>query len=472
MQGDAARGQCSRSKPDRIRQTEPSGALLSVAAERRRPEVASERTLLDDGHAVTRNWPRSPGTGDAVRQWDWNRLLTPRVVFMLLPVVGLLVAAYAYPLMEWEAIWRHNAAWSHGYLIPLLAVVVAHFRLKERPPSRLRPCVWGLGLILAGCVIRIWSRTMMFGFPGKVTFLFVVGGIVLLVLGWDVLKAVWVSVAYLVLMIPWSVKYYEGVALPLQRAAAAGAEHILSMLGYLVARHGNVLDLGASGKITVAEACSGLRLLMAFVALGVLMAFMYRRPLWERLLIMVSSVPIAVVCNVIRVTLMGISSEELFTEAVRLNQGTATWSAYAPQFTAWSASAWLGLVLLVGGLFLLVMRGGPERLTRLVTPLRAAAMAVAGAVLVALTSGLRFGYESPARLEKVRQVLLNPESGPHQAFGFAMLALAFVLMWMELRVIDLFFVEEPDSGEADQAGGAENADDGVVEAGAEEGPAS
>ena len=430
---------------------------------------------MGDGQTVTRNSPHESDTAEAVRQWDWNRLLTPRVVFMMLPVLGLLVAAYAYPLMRWEATWRTEDDWSHGYLVPLLAVVVAHFRLKERPPSRIRPCVWGLGLILVGCVLRIWSRTMMFGYPGEATFLIVVAGIVLLVLGWDLFKAVWVSVAYLGLMIPWSVKYYEGVALPLQRGAAAGAEHILSILGFLVVRHGNVLHL-SSGPITVAEACSGLHLLMTFVALGVLMAFMYRRPLWERLLIMGSSVPIAVFCNVIRVTLMGISSDMLYAEAARLARGAPTWSAYAPQFTAWSSGAWLGVALLVGGLFLLVMRGGPERLARLVTPVRAVGLAAAGVLLVALTSGLRLGYEMPARLEEVRQVLLNPESGPHQAFGFAMLALAFVLMWAELRVIDLFFVEETGSGEADagkddlhQAGAAGNGSD---QAGAGEGPAS
>jgi len=389
-----------------------------------------------------------------VREWDWNRLLTPRVVFMMLPLVGLLVMAYAYPLMRWELTWRHNAAWSHGYLIPLLAVVVAHFRLKERSPSRIEPCVWGLGLILAGSVLRIWARTLMFGYPGELTFLLVVAGIVLLVLGWEVFKAVWVSVAYLGLMIPWNVKYYEGFALPLQRAGAVGAEHILSLLGFLVARQGNVLHL-SSGPIAVAEACSGLRLLMAFVALGVLMAFMYRRALWERILIIVSSVPIAVFCNVIRVTLMGISSDWLYAETARVADGAATWSAYAPQFTAWSTTAWVGLVLLIGGLFLLVMRGGEERLARIATPWRAALLAMAGAVIVAVTSGLRFGYETPARLEEVRQIVLNPDSGPHQAFGFAMLGLAFVLMWAELRLVDLFFVEEADSDETGEAGAAE-----------------
>ncbi len=351
-----------------------------------------------------------------MREWDWNRLLTPRIVFMMLPLVGLLVTVYAYPLKQWELTWRHNAAWSHGYLVPLLAVVVAHFRLKERPPRRLEPCIWGLGLIMAGCVFRIWARTMMFGYPGQVTFLLVAAGTVLLVLGWEVFKAVWVAVVYLGLMIPWNVKYYEGVALPLQRFAAGVTEQALWLFGYervspdvlrqwlqmhadegarWVSREVNVLNL-ASGPLTVAEACSGLHLLFAFVALGVLMAFMYRRAWWERALIMISSVPIAVFCNVVRVTLMALASDHLHFERLAVETGGSTW-------------------------------------------------------LPAFVLSMFDGATVAAQVESLRQAVLNPESWLHQSFGFAMLALAFGLMWLELRFIDLFFVE--DEGPADEEGG-------------------
>lgn len=372
---------------------------------------------MADGQTVTRNPSDGLTAAGRADVWDWNRLLTPRVVFLMLPVVVLLLVAYAYPLMRWELWWRNNAAWSHGYLIPLLAVVVAHFRLKERPPARLQPSIWGLALVVGGCVVRLWARTMMFAFPGEVTFLAVVAGVVLLLLGWQMLRAVWVAVVYLGLMIPWDIKYYEGVALPLQTLAAATAERVLGLVGYarvapdvygqwLVAHGGevthyvvrevNVLRL-ASGPLTVAEACSGLHLLFAFVALGVLMAFMVRRPLWERVFIMGSSVPIAVFCNVIRVTLMAVASDHLHFQRLGVLGGETTW--------------------------------------------------LPGWVL-----GMVNGATVPERIEALRQTVLNPESWLHQSFGFAMLGLAFVLMWAELRVIDLFFVDE---GSEPAAGGGD-----------------
>jgi len=376
---------------------------------------------LADGQTVARNSPDGPAAAGRVAEWDWNRLLTPRVVFLMLPVAALVLVAYAYPLMRWELWWRNNAAWSHGYLIPLLAVMVAHFRLKEKPPADLRPSIWGLALIVGGCVVRLWAGTMMFGYPGEVTFLVVVAGVVLLLLGWQMLKAVWVAVVYLGLMIPWDVKYYEGVALPLQKVAAATAEHILGLFGYdvvspdvlhqwlqmhagetvlWVSREGNVLTL-ASGPLTVAEACSGLHLLFAFVALGVLMAFMYRRPTWERIVIMASSVPIAVFCNVIRVTLMAVVSDHLHFQRLDVLGGGET---YMP-----------GWIL-----------------------------------------GTAAGATAPEQIEALRQTVLNPESWLHQSFGFAMLALAFLIMHVELWFIDLFFVDE-EGGEVDNSGGVDAA---------------
>jgi len=363
-----------------------------------------------------------PAFAPSAPAWDWNRVLTPQVVFLMLPLVGLVLWAYWYPLMRWEAVWRRSSAWGHGYLIPLLAVLIAHWRLKElRSPPLMKPCVWGLALLLAGLVVRIWSQTLMYGFPGELTFLPVVAGVVLLVLGWEMLKVVWVSVAYLVLMIPWETKYYEGIALPLQTMSAAAAARFLAALGYeyvppdlsqawlrlphgldrWVLREGNVMHL-ASGPLNIAEACSGLHLLFAFVALGVMMAYMYRRALWERLLIMASSVPIAIFCNFVRVTLMALASDGLFFERGAAAAGSPTWSAYVPGF-AWG---WIE------------------------------------------------GAGVPEKLAALREIVLNPESYPHQAFGFLMLGLAFLLMSLELRLIDSLLVEEekPKEGGAAPSG--------------------
>jgi exosortase/archaeosortase family protein len=415
------------------------------------------------------------GAGQVRPPWDWNRVLTVPAVLRMLPVVGFLVAAYWRRIVEWEGLWRNNSAWGHGYLVPVIAVVIAHFRLKELNPSRIETCIWGLPMILAGCLIRVWSETLQFGYPGQVTFLVVTAGVILLLLGWPMFKALWVPVGFLGLMIPWNFKYYEGVALPLQNLGAAATGKILELIGYThlpdaplkmdpaqalasMTTAGKALFLKGnavyllSGPLTVAEACSGLHLLFTFVALGVMTAFIYKRATWERVLIMASSIPIAVFCNVIRLTLMAIASDQLYFEEGRVMLHTASWSTWAPRIIAWPATAWVGVVLAGAGLFLFLTRGGTDSLERHLSRWRLLGMIVVGMVVTLLTAKIAIGYPAPADLALARQTVLDPQSALHQAFGFAMLGLAFVLMWAELKVIDLFFIEEqPTKGQASPA---------------------
>jgi exosortase/archaeosortase family protein len=327
----------------------------------------------------------------------------------MLPIVGLVAALYWRRLAAWEDTWYHNSAWSHCYLIPLIAILIAHFRLKEYNPQRVQPSIWGLSLILTGLVVRVWCQMMRFGYPGELTFVVVVAGVVLLVLGRDMFKVLWVPVAYLALMIPWDPKYYDRVALPLQQLAAWGSEQLLPLFGYTrimpdelqtwtgthpefvswVCRKVNVLHL-SGGPLSVAGPCAGLHLLFAFVSLGIMMAFIYKRPLWERFLIMASSIPIAVFCNVVRVLLMALASDRLFFEIARADRGMATWSNNVPDFL-WKYMS---------------------------------------------------GTDVVSRLTSLRESVLNPDSFLHQSFGFVVLGLAIVLMWLELGIIDRFFIDD------------------------------
>ena len=75
--------------------------------------------------------------------------------------------------------------------------------------------------------------------------------------------------------------------------------------------NGVIVDVVYNGvrlepALNVAEACSGMRLLMAFVALGVAMAYLHYRPVWQRLILLISTVPIAIFCNIVRVTITGL----------------------------------------------------------------------------------------------------------------------------------------------------------------------
>lgn len=131
-------------------------------------------------------------------------------------------------------------------------------------------------------------------------------GAVLYLCGPRMAAITFVPIFFLALAMPLPDNLYQRISLPLQNFAAKMSAMILSGCGVTVRVTSSHLDIvSTSGKmqqLTVAEACSGVRSLMAFVALGVAMAFVEERPFWQRMVIVFAGIPIAIFVNVIRVT--------------------------------------------------------------------------------------------------------------------------------------------------------------------------
>ncbi|RME41361.1 MAG: exosortase/archaeosortase family protein, partial [Planctomycetota bacterium] len=144
--------------------------------------------------------------------------------------------------------------------------------------------------------------------------------------GWPVMRIAWFPIAFLVLAIPLPYTIYVGITMSLQRIAASISAAVLPLVipGLHTEAQAVVIDYVlpgmAPGQLNVEEACSGMRSTMAFVALGVAVAYVYDRPFWQRLILVLSCVPIAIACNAIRVTITGILHIRGYEELAR---GTA-----------------------------------------------------------------------------------------------------------------------------------------------------
>jgi exosortase len=138
-----------------------------------------------------------------------------------------------------------------------------------------------------------------------------VAAVVLFLGGWRLVRYTWLPVAFLVFAIPLPRRYYVGLTLPMRHLSAVVATTFLNMIpGLDATTSGAVIEIVYKGQrlepaLNVAEACSGMRLLMAFLALGVAMAYLHDRPAWQRAVLLLSTVPIAILCNIVRVTATG-----------------------------------------------------------------------------------------------------------------------------------------------------------------------
>jgi len=120
---------------------------------------------------------------------------------------------------------------------------------------------------------------------------------------------------FLVLMAPLPRRVHGALAHPLQEIATSTAIIGLESLGFLVWREGNVLRLNDQFSVAVAEACSGLRMLTAFFVVSAAMAFLIRRPTWQKCVLLGSSIPVSILANTLRlivtVVLYGVASSEV-----------------------------------------------------------------------------------------------------------------------------------------------------------------
>jgi exosortase len=80
----------------------------------------------------------------------------------------------------------------------------------------------------------------------------------------------------------------------------------LEIVGYSVFREGNVIHIGQA-SVAVAEACNGLRMITAFFVVSGLVVMLVKRPLWQKLIVMISSLPIALLCNTLRLVITAIA---------------------------------------------------------------------------------------------------------------------------------------------------------------------
>ncbi|MHC4104571.1 MAG: exosortase/archaeosortase family protein [Planctomycetota bacterium] len=208
--------------------------------------------------------------------------------------------------------WLTDSSWSHGFLIPLFSLYFVNQKSQEILNLRSRPNYLGLVFLICGILFYPFNIVhLQYGYLRPIDMIATLGAIVLFLGGWKLVKHTWLPIVFLVFAVPLPDRYYRELTIPMRQWAATVAGGLLDLVPELEATAGGVvIDVFYKGKplepaLDVAEACSGMRLLMAFLALGVAMAYLHYRPLWQRIVLLVSTVPIAIFCNIVRVTVTG-----------------------------------------------------------------------------------------------------------------------------------------------------------------------
>lgn len=226
------------------------------------------------------------------------------VVLLLLAVTGW---AYWSTISDLFTEWQSNEDYSAGQLVPLVVVFLAWRERKSLARCTLRPCWWGgMALLLVALAARMYGLLFMFESAERYSLVLAIAALVLLVAGWQVFRRLGWILLILSLMVPFPGRIHNMISGPLQRLASNGSVFLLEAFGVRVSQQGNVLMLDRRIPMAVAEACSGLRMLTAFVMVAAFIAYMVKRPRWQKGVLFVSSIPVAVMCNILRLTVTAV----------------------------------------------------------------------------------------------------------------------------------------------------------------------
>jgi len=235
--------------------------------------------------------------------------VTKPVDWIKIFIYGLLFIGIYYSTFSWLI--SHDWArddYSYCYLIPLVVLYLV-WEKRERLVEYPSLASWlGLILFLPGIILFWLGELGGEFFSIYVSFWFIVVGLSWLHLGWKKLKIIAFPLFIMLTMFPLPSFLYNKLTLNLKLISSQLGVAMMQIYGMSAYRDGNVIDIGFT-QLQVVDACSGLRFLIPLLVLSILLAYFFRAALWKRAILVISSVPLSIITNSLRIAITGILYE-------------------------------------------------------------------------------------------------------------------------------------------------------------------
>lgn len=216
----------------------------------------------------------------------------------------VLLWSYWTTLGSMVSTWSNDPQYSHGFLVPIFAGIVLWSRRAQHPNIQLSFCWWGLLILAFGSIVRLIAAACYYEFLDGYSLLPTLIGLTVLFGGWRALHWSWPALCFVVFMVPAPFRVMTALAYPLQRFATVCSAFLLQTFGQPAVAEGNVIYL-REHQLEVVQACSGLGMLVTFFALSAAASLIIQRRWQEKLVVFLSAIPIALLTNVLRITLTG-----------------------------------------------------------------------------------------------------------------------------------------------------------------------
>ncbi|WP_240342557.1 exosortase C-terminal domain/associated protein EpsI [Methylococcus sp. EFPC2] len=223
----------------------------------------------------------------------------------LLGIVGLIFRGGIFYLVDQ---WLSYEEYSHGVLIPIISLFLIWQRKNELIAMRFTSSWFGIPVIFGGLLLFFLGELAALYIIVQYAFLIVLFGITLFTFGKAVFNCVWLPISILFFSIPLPNFIYNNLSSKLQLLSSKLGVVFIRLFDISVYLEGNVIDLG-SMQLQVVEACSGLRYLFPLMSLAFICAYFFKVAMWKRVLVFLSSIPVTVIMNSLRIGIIGVTVE-------------------------------------------------------------------------------------------------------------------------------------------------------------------
>jgi exosortase len=231
-----------------------------------------------------------------------------------LALLSTIFLCYSQILFEMAKRWTVDPNYSHGFLIPLLSGYLIWTKRDAFSLSAIDPELKGLPIFMFGLLLLVLGKAGTIDFVMRFSFLMVLVGLSLFLLGTNIIKAALFPLCYLVFMIPLPSVLYNDLTFRLKLLTSILSTRILSLIGIHAFREGNIIHLNQT-SLQVIDACSGLHSLISLLALAVLFAYLTQKSIWKRLSLILLTIPITIFSNSCRLTVTAILVDHIGPQA-------------------------------------------------------------------------------------------------------------------------------------------------------------
>ena len=234
-------------------------------------------------------------------------------IFILLLVFTVL---YYQTLMKLINDWSNNPDFSHGFLIPFISAYLIWQKKEKLAGLSLESDKLGLPIIVFGMFLHFIGNIGAELFTMRFSMVVTLLGISHYLFGRRIGREVRIPVLYLLFMIPIPMIIWNKIAFPLKLYASKLSAAVIEAIGISVYREGNILNL-SNTTLEVVDACSGIRSLTTLLAISGALAYVVRLRNFNKWILFVSAVPVAIIVNVIRLVITAILAKTSGPEAAQ-----------------------------------------------------------------------------------------------------------------------------------------------------------